>query len=365
MHARLLRAALALPLAGPALAQEPPLQPSLSLRVLDYQDRQGGAARVRVQAPALALATPLAGPWSLGATLVSDAISGASPAYHTRALGRLEDERNAGELTLTHAFDAATLGVGAALSHESDYRSHTLSAQGTWASDDRNTTGAAGIAASRDRIDPVNHVVSGERKRVLDLHVGLTRVLSTTSVLQLNLAHNRARGYLSDPYKVFDARPRQRDATRLLLRWNQHLRASDRTLRWSYRYYRDDWRVHAHTLGLELVQPLPHGWSLTPALRLYTQSAARFYVEVDPAAAPFVTQPPAGAAHSSLDQRLSAFGAVTAGLKLAWQPDPDWTLDVKFERYAQRGHWRVGGAGSSGLAPFDARIWQAGVTRRF
>lgn len=362
---RILAAALALPLAVPVLAQGVPDRATLSLRVLDYQDSQPGADRVRVKAPALALAMPIAGPWSLGASVVSDAISGASPAYHTRALSRLSDERNAADVTLTRAFDDATLSVGAAGSHESDYDSAALSLQGTWSSDDRNTTWAGGLAASRDRINPVTAVVQGARKRVLDAHLGLTRVFSATSVWQVNLGLNHARGYLSDPYKVFDVRPAQRDALRLLVRGNHHLRDGGQTVRWSWRMYRDDWKVRAYTLGLEWVQPLAAQWSVTPALRLHSQDRARFYVEVDPDAAPFVTQPPPGAIYSSLDQRLSAFGAVTAGLKLAWQPDPDWTLDVKFERYAQRGRWHWRGEGSTGLAAFDARTWQFGVARRF
>jgi len=95
----------------------------------------------------------------------------------------------------------------------------------------------------------VTAVVQGARKRVLDVHLGLTRVLSATSVWQVNLGLNRARGYLSDPYKVFDVRPSQRDALRLLVRGNHHLRDGGQTVRWSWRMYRDDWKVRAHTLG--------------------------------------------------------------------------------------------------------------------
>ena len=52
------------------------------------------------------------------------------------------------------------------------------------------------------------------------------------------------------------------------------------------------------------------------------------------------------------------------GLKLAWQPTPDWTADVKLEHYAQRGDWYLG-QGSTGLAPFAARSWQLGLSRSF
>ena len=43
----------------------------------------------------------------------------------------------------------------------------------------------------------------------------------------------------------------------------------------------------------------------------------------------------------------------------------DWTVDVKAERYEQRGSWRVGGQGSPGLEPFRATFVQFGVSTRF
>jgi Protein of unknown function (DUF3570) len=98
---------------------------------------------------------------------------------------------------------------------------------------------------------------------------------------------------------------------------------------------------------------------------VYTQSAARFYQPADPSSEPFPPNPPAGAEHFTQDQRLSAFGARTVGLKLARQFGADWLADVKIERYSQRGAWRWFGSGSSDLAPFDARSIQVGLSRRF
>jgi hypothetical protein len=73
-------------------------------------------------------------------------------------------------------------------------------------------------------------------------------------------------------------------------------------------------------------------------------------------------QPPQ---HLSPDHRLSAFGAVTLGLKVEWQVAPDWWVDLKVDQYAQRSAWRWGGAGSPGLDTFRARFVQWGVSRRF
>jgi len=109
--------------------------------------------------------------------------------------------------------------------------------------------------------------------------------------------------------------------------------------------------------------------TVTPSVRLYTQSAASFYFDpvYDPdVGAPYppgyFTNPPQ---YISPDQRLSAFGAVTVGLKLGVQITPDWTTDLKAEHYEQRGSWRVGGTGSPGLDPFRATFVQVGVAKRF
>ena len=365
LAATLLGAALALPMIGPALADSPPERGLVALKVLDYLDSQPGADRIRVRAPALNLQLPIAGDWLLDSTLISDAISGASPAFHSRSLKRLTDQRYALQSTATRYFGNGSLSAGVSYSTERDYVSRGVSLQGSRSSDDKNTTWTAGIGYSSDQINPANQPDLHERKRVADVLVGLTQVLGTHDIVQLNLRHARSQGYHTDPYKVFDNRPRQRHATTLLARWNHHVEATEGTLRLSWRGGSDSFGIASHTFGAEWVQPLPGGWTLTPQLRLYTQSAARFYVDADASTAPFPPNPPEGAVYFTEDHRMSAFGAHTWGLKLAKQINADWSMDVKFERYGQRAEWRLFGSGSPGLAPFNARSWQLGIARQF
>lgn len=360
-------AALLVALPTPALAADEPDTETakVSLRVVDYADWQPGTARVQVRAPSLQLSTPIAGRWALGASFIHDAISGASPVFHTRAVTPLRDTRRAGDVSLSRTFDNATVTLTGAGSNEADYRSKGFALSGTWSAEDRNRSLAWGLGRSWDHIQPVLAGVAGGHKQVLDLHLGVTQVLNARSVVQVSWGHNRAQGYLSDPYKLYDTRPDQRRANRWLIRRHDHLPDWEASSRLSYRYYRDSFGIRSHTLGWEFEKTLGQGWSVTPSLRLYSQSAARFYVEVDPAAAPFATQPPEGWVYSSLDQRLSAFGARTVGLKLAWQAGPAWVTDFKLEHYEQRGAWHWGGAGSQHLAPLRARILQWGLTRSF
>ena len=372
LAASLLAAALLLP-GVQAQADEPPQNGSISLRYLDYADRQPGLDRIHAHSPSVSVTAPVASDWSVEGTLTADDVSGASPRYHTAISGasHMEDERKAGDVAVTRYFRRGTLTAGAAYSTEHDYVSRALSLNGTLSSEDNNTTWAFGLAGSRDSINPVNHVVVDEHKRTVSVLAGVTRVLTPNDIAQLTLTRTNGSGYYNDPYKLFDNRPRSRRENTVLLRWNHYVDATGGTTRLGYRYYSDSFRIRAHTLSGEYVQPLGNGWTIVPELRLYSQSAAWFYY--DPVydatlGAPFPPGFSNGADPnrlSSPDQRLSGFGAVTVGLKVAREIGKLWTVDVKVEGYEQRGSWRLFHDGSPGLAPLRARVLQVGLTRRW
>jgi len=363
----LLAAAMLLPAA--VHAETPPERAAISVKYLDYKENQSGLDRIRVHAPSISVLAPVAGDWAIAASATTDDVSGASPRYHTAVSGasRMSDLRKAGDVAVTRYLPGGTVSVGAAFSTEHDYRSRALSLQGTVNSEDKNTTWAFGVGGSDDAINPVNHIVTREGRQTVNLLAGVTRVFTPVDIGQLTYTHSSGHGYYSDPYKLVDNRPRKRDQDTLLALWNHRFVGLDATSRLSYRYYRDSFGVSAHTLSTEWVQSLAGGWTLTPALRLYSQRAANFYF--DPVydartGAPF---PPGyvfgGSAFTSADQRLSGFGAVTAGFKVAKQIDQDWSVDLKLERYEQRGAWRAFGNGSPGLAPLRATSMQIGFTR--
>ena len=144
---------------------------------------------------------------------IYDDVSGASPRYYTDVTGasRMHDDRKAGDLRLTRYFERSTLSVGASHSDEHDYVSNALSLAGTVASEDHNTTWNWGVGAAHDRINPVNDLVDNETRRTTEWLLGITQALTPQDIVQANLTLTRGRGYFSDPYKLFDARPRQRN----------------------------------------------------------------------------------------------------------------------------------------------------------
>ena len=114
------------------------------------------------------------------------------------------------------------------------------------------------------------------------------------------------------------------------------------------------------------MQPLPYGWTVTPDLRLYSQSAAFFYYNAvyDPNIGPPY---PLGYVVGNLvseDPRLSAFGAVTYGFKVEKKIAKDFKLSFKLDTYEQRSNWALG-SGSPGLAPFYARIIEVGISKQW
>jgi len=194
-------------------------------------------------------------------------------------------------------------------------------------------------------------------------------VLTPNDIVQANLTIARGRGYYSDPYKQIDERPRERNQAALMLRWNHHFEDPGASLRTAYRLYGDSFKVDAHTLSAEWVQQLPRGWTIAPSIRYHTQSAAKFYY--DPVYDPLLGEPfPPGyltdpGGYYSADHRLSAFGALTLGIKVTKAITKDLNADFRLDLYQQRAGWRVGGPGSPGLATFRARFVQVGVTHKF
>ena len=363
----LLAAAMLLP--GVVHAESPPERGAISVKYLYYKEDQPGLDRVKVHSPAVSMLAPVAGEWSIAASATTDDVSGASPRYHTAVSGasRMDDLRKAGDVTVTRYLPHGTVSVGAAFSTEHDYRSRALSLQGTLISEDKSTTWALGVGGSDDAINPVNNIVTNEGRQTLNFLAGVTRVFTPMDVGQLTYTHSSGHGYYSDPYKLVDNRPRSRNQDTVLVQWNHRFVERDATIRLSYRFYHDSFGIGAHTISAEWVQSLPNGWTVTPAFRLHSQRAADFYF--DPVydakvGAPF---PPGyvfgGSAFTSADQRLSAFGAVTAGIKVAKQIDKDWSVDLKLERYEQRGSWRLFGNGSPGQEPLRATSLQLGFTR--
>jgi hypothetical protein len=363
----LLAAALALPgilpAATAALAQTIPDQGIFSLNYLDYRDWQPGGDRMTVRSPSMYVLAPFADKWTFEGTLVYDAMSGASPLWFNTLSGAsgqgVTDYRTAADVKFTRYFDRYSIGVGGAYSHEHDYISRAGSLDVRWWTADKNTTLAFGFAGTADYIHPTDRVLDNGKRDTLDFLVGVTQSLSPVDIVQSNITYSTGHGYYSDPYKPLDTRPGERRIWTWLTRYNHYFARPDATLQLGYRYLNDSFGGDSSMFDVAWVQSLPAGVTLTPSFRYYTQGAADFW---------FGPPYPQGFAVDqsfTADTRLSAFGAMTAGIKVAKVLADGWTVDLRFDFYRQRSGWRTFGEGSPGIEPFSARWIAAGVSKAF
>lgn len=366
-------AALALPGVIPltAHAEGPPEHTTVAYKQLYYKDWQPDMKRVEVNAPSVLVVAPVGANLSIEASAVNDAVSGASPRYYTSLTGasRMSDNRTAGDVKITYYQPRSAYGLSISHSGEHDYVSNALGLDVRLASEDNNTTFNVGVGGSSDDITATGFTrseFSGSR-HTLEFMAGVTQAMTPRDLLQVNMTYSNGHGLYSDAYKG-DNRPTTRRQFASLVRWNHHLEDVGATLRGSYRYYRDSWKVRSHTWQAEWVQPFGSRYTVTPLIRYYTQSSASFYV--DPDMNPVSGQPqlPSTLDTANLfttDQRLSAFGAVTLGIKAEARLDQDWSTDVKLEYTEQQASWRIGGKGSPGLQPFKATTIQWGLSKVF
>ncbi len=373
----ILAAALALP--GVVHAEAAPTEGLVGFKFLYYKESREWLGQsftsydpksdpLTILSPSVYALVPLGDKWSVDGSVTIDSLSGATPWYHSSAsfASKMEDNRTAGDVRVTRYFRRAVWSLGAAFSTEDDYESKALSTDLRLSTDDNNTTFTLGIGVTDDTLKPnpgtVSKLRASEGKNNLELLAGITRVLTPFDILQLNVTHSRASGYLTDPYKNPDVRPDSRNATAVLVRWNHFFSGPQASLRSSYRYYRDSWDVTGHTVGVEWAQPVGARYVVTPSVRYVTQSAANFYV--DPLASGV---PPAQSLRDDFitaDQRLSSFGGITLGLKGQVNLGK-WTFDAKYDYYTQRSSLRIFGEGSPGLGTYKASFVQVGFARRF
>ena len=349
-----------------AKAQEAPAQGVVALKYGHYTDAQPGLDRIRVASPHVYVMAPIAGKWSLEGSHVIDSVSGATPRLHSFRTGatRMTERRAATDVKVTRYFHRAQVSGSLAYSDERDYESRAASLEARFSTEDNNRTFIAGLGHASDRIDTTatGGNVRDRGRHTTELQLGVVQVFTPQDTAQLLYTRVHGRGYYNDPYKDFDVRPGKRDADILLARWNHHVERFDAALRTHWRYYRDSFGLHAHTLGAEWAQPLG-AWTLTPGLRYYRQSAADFYFAPVADATGRLSDLETRrfairlAGDHSADARLAAFHAWTVSLKIAYDFNADSTVDFKVDRY------RTSPAG--GLDALRARWLQLGYTRRF
>lgn len=381
---------------GALVAKGSRAQSFVDSRLLFYKESNG---RTQVIDPVLLLHQELGDTvGQLDLILGYDAISGASPtggypsfdvttsaSGSTSASGQVplasyHDQRAALSAAYSRRFGSQLPQVDLSYSKENDYTSRSLGISDAWTMLQGRGTLHFGVSLSNDVVAPATNDLKLP-KTSDGFSLGWTWVLGERDLLDVSASLNRLSGYLDDPYKIVpigspdagttmpDHRPDSRSRYALVAKYGHHYEW-DGALKTSYRFYTDDWGIHAHTLELDYDQHVGSDWIISPQVRLYVQSAASFYGSLFAQPEPFM----------SADYRLSPFWSLLGGLQVSRELWNGFRVYAGVTLQTQTGTDRItldsavrrrgddeGGQGGASTSPadFNATTFTFGFTRHF
>ena len=331
----------------PAFSATQPAESSLSAGVSNYNEADvpredvigGSNRRYDIDIRQFRLLAPVGRRWSVDVGVAQEIMSGASPwatvagpdgeADLIMSGATIEDSRTEVNLAATLYGDDRSAAVTLTQSNEDDYEADALSVSAEWTFDDDLTTLSLGASVSDDVIEPSDAALFGrvvrEERKTRSVSIGIAQVLDRLSALFAGLSITDDAGFLSDPYKLRDVRPQDRVERALSVRYRRFFPGPGGALHLDYRFFDDDWGIASHTIQSSWYQNAGSRFRIVPNLRYYSQSAADFFLPVDN----FLLPPDVS---QSSDFRLSAYGAVTLGVKGIVQ-QPRWALTLSVDRY--------------------------------
>ena len=265
-------------------------------------------------------------------------------------------EASAG-ISFSTEYDYTHLGANVGLTRDFNRRNTSVSLALAYAADDVDPVGGTPLPLSTMlEVGDLSNRRGKESKDVIDVVLGVTQVVSRTTIVRFNYSFSTASGYLNDPYKFlsvvdavtgdtlvhplapgaegptgiyrFESRPDSRTKHAAYGEVKHYL--GGKVLDVAYRFMTDDWGIDSHTLETRLRWPVGAASYLEPHVRYYTQTAADFYrMSLDSGQ----TLP----RFASADYRLGEFDAVTVGLKLGHETRSGNEWNVRFEYYRQAG----------------------------
>ncbi|PKM11790.1 MAG: hypothetical protein CVV13_07835 [Gammaproteobacteria bacterium HGW-Gammaproteobacteria-3] len=372
------------------------------------------------------------------------------------------ETRQQGDFKLSYEWDNAALDVGGGLSIENDYESSYGSVGGRFDFNQKLTTVKWSTSFTDSDISAIldhdilpyltrtafadqiefrggSEILHGNKQDWAG-QFGISQVLNKTAVLDANISYTHSSGFLENPYKavtvifvdpdqlanpgnqvingdvraLLEQRPGTRNQWNFSTKYVQYIEPFDAALHFNYQFSHDDWGINAHVFDADWAQPLGHGWTVTPRIRYYSQSAANFYrpvvttlqtfnsnatdeqgrtilVDADnptngveffrdqndnvfDAAGNIVDErdlnlqnkrvpfdPEKLPNNFSSDTRLSGFGTLSGGITVAKQFAKGVSLEAGFEYYTHQGSLKLGGGGENDFADFDSFVANAAL----
>ncbi|SCZ86969.1 DUF3570 domain-containing protein [Nitrosomonas mobilis] len=370
------------------------------------------------------------------------------------------ETRNQADFSLGYEWNEAIVNIGGGFSLEPDFKSSYGNLNGQLDFNQKLTTLKWGVGFTHSDIAAIldhdilpyltrsvfdsqierrggSEILHGTKKD-WTFNLGLTQVLNKGALVDANFGFTHSRGFMENPYKAMtvifidpetvspdpnaplsgvvralsEQRPDFRNQVAFNSKYVQHISPFNAALHLNYKFSYDDWGVLANSFEADWVQPLGKGWTLTPRIRYYSQSAADFYqpflfsdqafsrISVDPAGrqiwvdtnnpnteffrdrnanffdaqgntvdqALLNIQPKFTSfdqeklpGNFSSDHRLSSYGTLSGGITINKKFARGFELEGGFEYYTRASVLKLGGRGNSSFADFDFYVWNAAL----
>lgn len=270
---------------------------TISARGVYYKERS-----TRVMQPMLDAMFEVGARGLVTSHFLIDAITSASASAGSDDAKPFTELRYEGGVGYAHELSRGRAGGNVKYSTESDYRSLYLGARGELELAEKNTTlglggglsldsvsgaGAGGLAQQTIECAPGTPAQPSCRLTTYSVFASASQILSPDALIAITVDVARLDGYQSNPYRtaiagtelVAERHPtvRTREAFALLGRY--YVARTKTTVVGAYRYYRDDWEVHAHTPELRIVQEVGDTIDAGIRYRYHRQDGAFFYRE--------------------------------------------------------------------------------------
>jgi hypothetical protein len=232
------------------------------------------------------------------------------------------------------------IGLSYYYSNESDYLGQLATIRSDFDFNRMNSNLALRYSYGWDRIEPLG-ADTLYRKTSHNLNATLTQVLSPLMIGRVGVDLSYVDGFQSNPYRsvfagnqnLLEVHPRTRLRGALFVKLNRYFKTRT-SLHAEYRFYRDDWDVHSHTLNFFYHQYFSDNVLIRYRYRYYLQSQAYFYRSSYSTVEPYMTS----------DYKLEAFNAHLFGLKIEYKLEDlvedgflsilsNATFEAKYERY--------------------------------
>jgi len=219
-----------------------------------------------------------------------------------------------------YVYRNTTVGLSVLRSNEPDYVATTFGATVAHEVLDGLTTFSMGYSVSHADVGKA-HTDFADQLHRYQYKLGVSQVVTKSLLMNLNYEVILEEGYLQSPYRaarllglsVPEVYPRTRDSYAVALGIVKGLGSNDGQLDASahlrYRYFWDNWDIHAQTVELGYARRVGERWLVEPHYRYYKQSAASFYAD------DFTTQ----MTFMARDRELSHFSSNALGAKASYQ----------------------------------------------